>query len=448
MEINLKEEISHLSLGDKRRESRFLKIVQQKISHPVASIPESGEDWSDIKMTYAFYNNDKIKQSAIISCIQRAAADRCEKAGTILNIMDTTSINFSSSAEGLGYLEHGMGDGLMAHNSFAVDEQGCPLGILHQKIWARDKAQMGKRKFSAIKDISEKESYRWIEGMTQADELLKQVALRVHIGDRESDIYELLATARPAGSELLIRASHDRKTVLGNSMWKEVERQVPLTCFELAIPKTTTEGDRKVNMEIRSSMIVVSPPKSKSKLPALIVYGIVVRQENKKINGLEWRLISTMPVTTAEQAMQYVRWYSYRWRIERFHYILKSGCRLEDLQLRNVKALQKAVIVYSLCAFKIMQMLYLSRKDPGLPCTEYFTQTEWQVLNHMNSKSPVVSQKLPTLSQCVVMIAKLGGYIGRNSDGPPGIKNVWRGLQQLNTVVKVINNQKQWLSTN
>jgi len=448
MQINLKEEMAHLSLGDKRRESRFLKIVQHKISHPVASIPQSGEDWSDIKMTYEFYNNEKIKESAITSCIQRATAGRCEKTDTVLNIMDTTSINFSSSAEGLGYLEHGMGDGLMVHNSFAVDDQGCPLGILHQKIWARDKAQIGKKKFRAFKNISEKESYRWIEGMMKADELLKQVPVRVHIGDRESDIYELLAAVRPAGSELLIRASHDRKTVLGNSMWKEVEQQTPLTCFELAIPKTTTDGDRKVNMEIRSSMIVVSPPKGKTKLPALIVYGIVVRQVNKKISGLEWRLISTMPVTTAEQAMQYVKWYSYRWRIERFHYILKSGCRLEDLQLRNVKALQKAVVVYSLCAFKIMQILYLSRKEPELPCTVYFSQTEWQVLNHMSSKSPVVSQKPPALSHCVIMIAKLGGYIGRNNDGPPGIKNVWRGLQQLNTVLKVINNQNRWLSTN
>lgn len=448
MQINLHEELSQLSLGDKRRERRFVKIIQKKISDPTGSIPQSGEDWSDIKMTYDFYNNEKVKESAIAQCIQQATAGRCRQTEIVLNIMDTTSVNFSSSAEGLGYLEHGRGNGLMVHNSLAVDEQGCALGVLYQKIWARDKAEIGKKRFRAFKDIDEKESYRWIESMTQADKLLKDVPLRVHISDRESDIYELLATTRPAGSELLIRASHNRKTILGNNMWEEVEQQSPLTCFELAIPKTTTEGYRKVTMEIRASMIVIGPPAKKSELPALIVNGIIVRQADNKTNGLQWRLISTMPVNTADQAMQYVRWYSYRWRIERFHYILKSGCRLEDLQLRNVKALQKAVIVYSLCAFKIMQILYLSRKDPELPCTPYLTDTEWQVLTHIHSKSPIVSQRRPSLSQCVIMLAKLGGYIGRNNDGPPGIKNLWRGLQQLNTVLKVLNKQDQWLSTN
>jgi Transposase Tn5 dimerisation domain len=418
------------------------------VGDPTGSIPQSGDDWSDIKMTYDFYNNEKVKESAIAGCIHQATASRCRQAEIVLNIMDTTSVNFSSSAEGLGYLEHGMGNGLMVHNSLAVDQQGCALGILHQKIWARDKAEIGKKKFRAFKDIDEKESYRWIESMSQSDKLLNDVPLRVHIGDRESDIYDLLATTRPAGSELLIRASHNRKTILGNSMWEEVEQQPPLTCFELGIPKTTTEGSRKVTMEIRASMIVIGPPQKKSELSALIVHGIIVRQADKKINGLQWRLISTMPVNTAEQAMKYVRWYSYRWRVERFHYILKSGCRLEDLQLRNVKALQKAVIVYSLCAFKIMQMLYLSRKDPELPCRAYLTDTEWQVLNHIHSKSPIVTQRCPSLSQCVIMLAKLGGYIGRNNDGPPGIKNLWRGLQQLNTVLKVINKQDQWLSTN
>jgi hypothetical protein len=407
-----------------------------------------GEDWSDIKMTYEFYDNDRISESRIISCIQQATVARCLKKNLVLNILDTTSINFSSSAEGLGYLDHGVGEGLMVHNSLAVDEQGCPLGLLSQKIWARDKSSMGKAKLRGGRAISEKESYRWIESMQQAEEVLKEASLVVHIADRESDIYELFATPRCRNSELLIRATHDRKTLLGNSMWKEAEQQPILTSFELNIPKVTTEGIRKVKMEVRASMVLLSPPRAKPLLPSLVVYGIVVKEADKKENGLEWKLISTRPVNTQAEAIQCVQWYSYRWRIERFHYILKSGCRLEDLQLRTVKALRKAIVVYSLCAFKIMQMLYLSRIQPEYSCTNYFSDTEWKVLSSISHNSPVISHHPPTLQQCVRMIAKQGGYIGRNSDGPPGIKNLWRGLQKLNTILKAINNKNQWLSTN
>lgn len=446
MRVDLHEEASHLNLGDKRRNDRFIKVVKQKVSQPLESIPAMGESWSDVKMTYAFYDNDKIPESQISDCIEKATVERCLRSETVLNIMDTTSIDFSSSAEGLGYLDHGKGEGLMVHSSFALNEQGCPLGLLHQKIWARDKSQMGKKKFRKEKHITEKESYRWIESMQEAENLLSGASLVVHVADRESDIYELFATPRRPGSELLIRAVHERKTLLGNNMWKEIEEQPVLTSFELEIPKVTTEDVRKVKMHIKAGMVLLSPPANKSDLPSLIVYGIIVQAENTT-TPLEWRLISTLPVTTPEQGMQCVKWYSFRWRIERLHYILKSGCRLEDLQLRHIKALRKAILVYSLCAFKIMQMLYLSRLYPKQSCSNYLEQHEWEVLCCVNNKSPVPCHEPPTMQQCVIWIAKMGGYLARNNDGPPGVKNLWKGLQKLNTILKVIATQKEWLST-
>jgi hypothetical protein len=446
MKVDLHEEANHLHLGDKRRNDRFINIIRHKVSQPLESIPQMGESWSDVKMTYAFYDNDLVSEMQISDCIEKATVERCLRSKVVFNIMDTTSINFSSSAEGLGYLDHGMGEGLMVHSSFALNEQGCPLGLLHQNIWARDKSQMGKKKLRKQKDITEKESYRWIESMQRAEDLLEGTDLVVHVADRESDIYELFATPRKQASELLIRAVHERKTLLGNSMWKEVESQPVLRNFELEIPRVTTEDVRKVKMNVKAGMVLLSPPKNKTDLPSLIVYGIIVQAENAT-SPLEWRLISTLPVTTAEQAMQCVRWYSFRWRIERLHYILKSGCRLEDLQLRHIKALRKAILVYSLCAFKIMQMLYLSRIHPEQSCAGYLEQHEWEVLCCVNNKSPVPCGHPPTMKQCVIWIAKMGGYLARNNDGPPGVKNLWRGLQKLNTILKVITIQKQWLST-
>jgi hypothetical protein len=453
MQIKLGEELRHLNLGDKRRNERFETIVKRIVNQPGMSIPQLGYSWSDIKMTYDFYNNDKVLEDQVSSCIQKATVDRCLHTPVVLSVQDTTSINFNSSAEGLGYLEHGMGEGLMVHNTLALDEQGCPLGILYQKIWARDKEEMGKKKTRHKRAIEDKESYRWIESMRKTEELLKQEnPLKespkiVHIADREADVYELFSEPRTTNSELLIRCSHDRKTLLGNSMWQEIETEQVLATFELELPAANSEAMHGVQMEVRSAMVLLSPPVTKNKLPALMLYGILVREVNELKNGLEWRIITTMPATTTEQALTFVKWYSYRWRVERFHYILKSGCRLEDLQLRKVNALRKAIIVYSLCAFKLMQLLYQARLNPEESCSIYLHQEEWQLLVSLHGKSPVVNRQAPTLQQSVIMIARLGGYLARNNDGPPGIKNLWRGLQQLNAMVKAINLKNQWFST-
>lgn len=450
MQMKLEEELRHLNLGDKRRKERFETIVERIVNQPGMSIPQSGYSWSDIKMTYHFYNNEQVLEAEVSDCVQKASVDRCVQRSIVLSVQDTTSVNFNSSAEGLGYLDHGVGEGLMVHNTLAIDEQGCPLGILHQNIWARDKAEMGKKKTRSKRAIQDKESYRWIESMHKVEELLslKNPSLKIiHIADREADVYELFSEPRSVNSELLIRSSHDRKTLLGNSMWQEIESEQVLATFELELTTANSETVSKVQMEIKSAMVLLSPPASKNKLPALMVYGILVREVNALKKGLEWRLLTTMPATTAEQALTFVRWYSYRWRIERFHYILKSGCRLEELQLRKVNSLRKAIVVYSLCAFKLMQLLYLSRSNPDEPCSPYLGLAEWQLLVSSHSKSPVMGREVPTLQQCVIMIARLGGYLARHNDGPPGIKNLWRGLQQLNAMVKAINIKNQWFST-
>lgn len=145
MQRHLKEELAHLSLGDKRRDKRFVKIVEQKIAHPTLSIPEMGSNWSEVKLTYGFYNNDKVREAQLAAVVEKATVDRCAGQPIILHVMDTTNVGFSSSAEGLGYLDHGLSEGLMVHTSLALDAVGCPLGVLHQKIWARDPSQMGKK---------------------------------------------------------------------------------------------------------------------------------------------------------------------------------------------------------------------------------------------------------------------------------------------------------------
>ena len=321
MQGKLEEELIHLDLGDTRRNTRFESTVKKILDHPGIGIPQSGNSGSDIKMTYDFYNNEQISETAIMNCIQKATVVRCLNEDCVLFIQDTTNISFNSDAEGLGYLDHGMGKGLMVHGTLAVSEQGCPLGILQQHIWARKESEMGKAKFRASRSIKDKESYRWISSMQKTEELLQGCSKIIHIADREADIFELFCEPRKPNSELLIRSTHDRKTLLGNSMWDEIEAEKTIVTFELEMPKTTTEGARKVQMEIKVGMVLLSPPGNKKELLAQQMYGLLVREVGATKDGLEWKLITTVAVDTASVAMTLVRWYSYRWRIERFHYI-------------------------------------------------------------------------------------------------------------------------------
>jgi len=435
MQVDLSLEMKHLNLGHKRRNTRFNHIVNRITSNPCSSIPGALHDWAEVKGAYRFFSNNKIDASAISVSINEATKDRCANQQTVLSIQDTTNVCFSSRAEGLGYLDHGEGNGFMVHNTMAVDTNGCALGLIHQKIWVRDRAEMGKKKTRASRNIEDKESYKWIEGVKKAEDVLINKHI-IHIADREADVYELFAAHRTANSDLLIRSTHERKTILGNSMWSEIEAETPIAYFDLEVENIASGTSRTASMVIKTGMVIVAAPVHKAQLPAMLLYGIIVT-ETDALSGkpLLWRLISSVPVTDHSHALQLVKYYSYRWRIERFHYIMKSGCKLEELQLRDEKALRRATVVYSLCAFKLMQMLYYSRTAPELPCDLFFEEKEWQVMAMVHYKRKVISKKPLSLKLAITILGKLGGFLGRKNDGEPGIKNTWRGLQKLHAMM-------------
>ena len=448
MEVDLALELKHLDLGHERRNTRFSSIVSQLVNNPDSSIPQAGGNWADIKGTYRFFSNKCVSATAINLSITKATGERCQSHDIVLSVQDTTNVHFSSSAEGLGYLDHGRGNGYMVHSTMGIDNQGCPIGLLHQKIWARDKKTLGKTQIRADLDIEQKESYKWLEGIEASEQLLKDTKCIIHIADREADIYELFIMPRAVNSEILIRATHERKTLLGNTIWEEIEAEQVIAHFDIEIENPVSGLLETIPMTVRSGMVILAPPKKKPHLSAILLYGIIVTESSPKTDKpLEWRLISSIPAKDKEQVLELVKYYTYRWRIERFHYILKSGCNLEELQLRDADALHKATLTYCLCAFKLMQILYQSRIAPDRPCNEYFTKMEWLILAMVHYKRRIFSKKPPTLKLAVTILAKLGGFIGRRNDGPPGIKNLWRGMKQLHGMITAFEIHQLNLST-
>jgi len=150
-----------------------------------------------------------------------------------------------------------------------------------------------------------------------------------------------------------------------------------------------------------------------------------------KEKPLCWLLITTLPITTFDDALQYVHWYSFRWLIERFHYVLKNGCKIEELQLEKMDRLRRAIATYSIIAWRMLQITYESRKNTKVLANKVLEKHEWEALYCITYKTPVPPKEIPTLHEAVHWIAKLGGFLGRKSDGEPGVKVIWRGFSKL-----------------
>ena len=438
-------EFSELDLGDIRRNKRFTTIIENVIDHPGQSIPQQNDRIYDAKATYDFFKNKKITLEKIQQAIHAyGAGSIASDLNCVLLLHDSSSIKYYNlQAEGLGYIRGG--NGLMLHTSMAADTNGNPLALLYQQIWARDRKDMGKTKDRQKKPVEDKESYKWIQGIEASNTLLGSDITKVHIADREADMYEVFFTKHAFDYELLIRACRSRRITGNESLWDEVSSLPPEASIILQIPDVKGHKKTATTVEVRYKEVEILCPKhSKSTYQSVILTAIEVRQPGIKDDkhGIWWKLLTTLEVKNVEDVKQYILWYTYRWLIERFHYVIKSGCGIENLQLKQAESLKKAIALYSLAGFKIMQLTYQSRVTPDVNCEVVLTTDEWQALYLRMHKTGSLPPTPPTLAQAAKWIGRLGGHLGRKSDGPPGLKTIWQGYLRLRDFTELYNRIK------
>lgn len=368
---------------------------------------------------------------------------RSQGCTVVLAIQDTTDLNYTThpSTEGLGFLNQTQQQGIKVHSCFAVNEVGQPLGLLHQHTWVR-KQRSGKKKERARKPIQAKESNRWIQTLSAAEQGIPETVKIVHMGDREADIFELFAKSRQPNSELLIRAEHNRK------VQHELSNLIPTISQAPVVGKTTIELERNpkrsartAHLSIKAMEVTIEVPQNHPQphnLKPVVLNALLVEEVEPPDDGtqpIRWMLLTTLPIETFEQAWQCVIWYSYRWRIERFHFTLKSGCRIEALQLRTKERLLKALATYNIVAWRIMWLTYETRLNPDASCEVIFQPDEWRLLRR-KFEPKNRSKKPPTIRQALIWIARLGGFLARKGDGDPGLKTLWRGISKFHHLLE------------
>ncbi|MGL4880479.1 MAG: IS4 family transposase [Waterburya sp.] len=437
------EELKYARLPDKRLNKRLIKIVENLAQQPHASIPQASGDWANTKATYNFWQSERIEAGEIIEAHQKQVAKRASKEEIVLAIQDTSDFNFThhqakTESQGFGltcpqkYVR-----GLKVHSLMVSTTQGVPLGILEQQIWTR--AVEKKKNQKTQKSIFNKESKRWLTNLVSAELAIPSTTTVVTVTDREGDIYDLFALDREPNSELLIRAKHNRRVNHELKFIKQAMKRVPdAGQLKITVPRQDEQKSRTANLTIRYASFDFLPPINRAKSfqhQSVTLNAISATEENPptEVKPITWLLLTSLEVSNFDQATCRIRWYTYRWLIERYHYVLKSGCQIEQLQLKTAERIKKALATYSIVAWRLLWLTYQARENPDLSCDTILKQDEWQSL-YCHFHGFPLPQEPPSIKQVVTWIAQLGGFLARNHDGFPGVKTLWKGLQRLHDI--------------
>lgn len=331
--------------------------------------------------------------------------------------------------------------GLLMHASLAATTDGLPLGLSAIKFWSRRKfrgAAALKRKINPTRvPIEHQESIRWLDNMRRSTELRGAPARCVHVGDRESGISELFCTAQELGTHSLVRSCVDRLAGDGDH---PIAAEMDETRLKGVHRIEVRNGKGRVataRVELRYRRIHVLPPIGKqNRYPALPLTVIHAQERAKPPDrpAIDWKPITDLPVATRAAAVEKLRWYAQRWKIEVFHEILKSGCRVEDARLRTAERLVRLIAVFCILAWRVFWMTMMRRIAPDAAAALALTCTEMAILDSFVPDKGGVPAGRQTLSAYLTKVARLGGYLARGKDPPPGNMVMWRGLSRLTDI--------------
>jgi hypothetical protein len=418
----LEREVAGCQFQDLRHGKRFRTLLGQLSEQIGGSIPFACQDWAATKAAYRFLSNERINEEKILE--EPHAIGIVHKLQTRY---DRPRYHTTS--------------GVLMHSSLVVTQEGLPLGLAAIKFWTRDKfhgANALKRKINPTRvPIEQKESYRWLENVKQSTALLASPERLVHIGDRESDIYELFSIAQDAGTHFLLRTCVDRLAGEGDHTVADEMREVKVQGLHRIEVRDKKGNISEAVLELRYRRIQVLPPIAKQRqYPPLMltVLHATERDAPKGRDKVDWKLVTDLPVRSRKEAVEKLNWYAMRWKIETFHKILKSGFNAEEVRLRTAERIVNLIAIFCILSWRVFWMTMVNRSMPEVSPEMALTPTELYLLDQLVPDRPGPAPPNSTLALYLTKLAQLGGYLARAKDPPPGNTVMWRGLTRLTDI--------------
>jgi hypothetical protein len=438
------EQFGQCDLGDRRRSKRLVKYAAQAAADPSGSTPKQTESWRDCKAAYRLIDSDDVKFAAITAPHYTATLARSE--GTWLLISDTTETDFpAAQALGLGPTGAGGGRGFLLHSALMVRADGQEItGLAAQVIHYRCEV---KRETNGAKRLRRKnrESVIWGQVVDQIGSAPHGVRF-IHVFDRGGDQFELYCRILRTGAGWVGRAAQLHRgirTPQGKRMALSAYlKQLPVTgTYTLQLPANNEQPAREATMEVRFAPLIVPRPKycsqwvKDSGIRKIAMWVVEAREINppQGVQAARWVLLTSEPVDSFDAAWTILGYYEKRWLVEEYHKALKTGCRLESRQYETAKRLEAITAVLSILAVRLVQLKTIARDDPQRPADKVVPQ-KWIVMLHcLCKRKPSVPW---TVREFYREMAKLGGFLGRKSDGEPGWITVWRGFEKLHLCLR------------
>ena len=430
-------------LGDQRRTQRLVKIATRLAQSPGGKLPQAMPQWRELKAAYRFFSQPKITPEDILRPHWERTQAVCREPGEYLLIEDTTQLDYTThaAAEGLGIIgKAGGGRGICLHTTLALrvsawdleqEPETTVVGLFGQQGWSQKRRPKGETRAQRVWR-SNRSSKRWAE-VFQSSASPSADSQWVYIADREADFYEPIQRCRQRGVDFVIRACQNRRLAgEATHLWESLEQAVVLGQAEVALRSRRGQDARRAMVEVRSRKGDLKGPWRPGGQQEDIkdIYVVQVREINPppEAEPLHWVLLSSLPVNSLVEARRIIGRYTARWQIEEYHKALKSGAGVEESQLEQAYRLETLVAVLALVAVRLLNTKLLARAFPDQAVGS--EEASQQLLSILEKKigKPKAGW---TQSTYWIAIARLGGFIGRKSDGMPGWQTIWRGWQRL-----------------
>ena len=459
----IEDELVTADLGDSRLQKRMKIILERLVESPMVSIKSAFKGWAEVIAAYRFINNNQTTVESILKPHQNATLQRIKEYERVLMVQDTTELDYSTkkSLKGTGPLSSTNRQGFFAHNHLIITPEHLCLGVWHTQIYARNENEHGKAEQRKQKPIEEKESYRWLEGYQDACSLAELVpdTKIISCADREGDIFDIFDEWNQrrvndlAVADWLIRCKHNRniidadlKIITDKKIRDLVETSPTLGTISVHVKgkeqnKKVKGGSRKkmirsarvAVLEIKSTKVTPKTPFRKGKKFSEVSFYVVMAKEKNppgEEEAINWVLLTSVDITDFDSAKEIIELYRARWEIEVFHRVLKTGCKVEELQLKSDEPTKVAIALYMIVAWRVLYVMKLGRECPELPCDIIFEEDEWKSFWTI-VYGPEGLEKKPLLGEFVNKVAEYGGFLGRKGDGHPGPQAIWQGLTRL-----------------